>query len=237
MKKDEVQSTKDEVAVEVLPARADFAEVVAHCQGSSAALIRWHIEAAGALGRMSLAHAIFAGWLLERQKAQVGWGGWGAWCEQNLGFSQKTADRYVELYRKTVGAARTPAGIGSGQIVSAEELEDATEAVDASTATGAMVELGIIRRNGDWGGDRSERAAENGHTVGRRPAAPTPEEASRRDWATVIAPMRKLRDVSYRFLPLADARGALVELDAARARLKARIDELTKAGSRLAEGE
>jgi hypothetical protein len=145
---------RETAPVAVRGGKVDFSEVVAHCQGDDAALIRWHIEAANALGRMSLAHAIFAGWLLERQKVQVGWGGWRDWCEQNLGFSQKTADRYVELYRKTIGAARTPAGIGAGQLVSAEELAAATEAVDASTATGAMVELGIVKRNPAHGGFR-----------------------------------------------------------------------------------
>ena len=217
--------------------KLDFSEVVAHCQGDDAALIRWHIEAANALGRMSLAHAIFAGWLLERQKVQVGYGGWGAWCEENLDFSQDTADRYVALYRKTVGAARTPAGIGAGQLVSAEELAAATEAVDASTATGAMVELGILKRKDDnWGGDRRKEAAKNGKTVGRPPKG-SAEDSSRRDWAAVLVPVRKLRDVSYRFLPLADARGALVELDAVRARLKARIDELTAADIRPGDWE
>ncbi len=150
--------------------KVDFAEVVAHCQGDDAALIRWHIEAANALGRMSLAHAIFAGWLLERQKAQIGWGGWQNWCEANLAFSKDTADHYVALYRKTVGAARTPAGIGAGQLVSAEELAAATEAIDASTATGAMVELGIVRRNGKWGGVREGS--------GRRPKG-SPEEVAK----------------------------------------------------------
>ena len=228
---------KREAAPVVQGGKVDFAEVVAHCQGDNAALIRWHIEAANALGRMSLAHAIFAGWLLERQKTQVGYGGWGKWCEANLRFSQKTADNYVALYRKTVGAARTPAGIGAGQLVSAEELAAATESIDASTATGAMVELGILKRKDDnWGGDRRERAAQNGKTVGRPPKG-SAEDSSRRDWAAVLVPVRKLRDVSYRFLPLADARGALVELDAVRARLKARIDELTAADIRPGDWE
>jgi len=228
---------RETAPVAVRGGKVDFAEVVAHCQGDSAALIRWHIEAANALGRMSLAHAIFAGWLLERQKAQIGWGGWQNWCEANLAFSKDTADHYIALYRKTVGAARTPAGIGAGQLVSAEELAAATEAVDASTATGAMVELGILKRKDDnWGGDRSERAAQNGKTVGRPPKG-SAEDSSRRDWAAVLVPVRKLRDVSYRFLPLADARGALVELDAVRARLKARIDELTAADIRPGDWE
>ena len=207
--------------------KLDFSEVVAHCQGDGAALIRWHIEAANALGRMSLAHAIFAGWLLERQKVQVGYGGWGAWCEENLDFSQDTADRYVALYRKTVGAARTPAGIGAGQLVSAEELEAATEAVDASTATGAMVELGILKRKDDnWGGDRRKAAAENGKKVGRPAANPDPAADAVKVWTLAAEGFRRITPTSYRFLPLREAEGLMVELDAVRDRLRARIAEL-----------
>ena len=182
---------RETAPVAVRGGKVDFAEVVAHCQGDNAALIRWHIEAANALGRMSLAHAIFAGWLLERQKVQVGWGGWRDWCEQNLGFSQKTADRYVELYRKTIGAARIPAGIGAGQLVSAEELAAATESIDASTATGAMVELGIVKRNGKWGGVR-----EGSGRKPKDPAAEVAEAAKDPDlnWAEVSGYLKGLYD-------------------------------------------
>ena len=200
--------------------KVDFSEVVAHCQGDNAALIRWHIEAANTLGRMSLAHAIFAGWLLERQKAQIGWGGWQNWCEANLAFSKDTADHYIALYKKTVGAARTPAGIGAGQLVSAEELAAATEAVDASTATGAMVELGIVKRNGKWGGPREGS--------GRKPKDPAAEVAAAAgdpdlNWAEVSGYLRGIRE----FAVEGDGFGTLADDD-----LESAVVILTEAAER-----
>ena len=78
-------------------------------------------------------------------------------------------------------------------------------------------------------------AAANGNAVGRPakdPAPPPPDVAAHRDWAGVLDPLSRLTDVSFRFLPLEDARLALDALDAARARLKARVAELTGPGVR-----
>ena len=187
------------VVKKVYEGEIDFSEVVSHCRGDNAELIRWHLGLSVQMGRMSLAHAIFAGWLLERQKTQLGYGKWESWCKTELGFSKDTADRYIALYKKTVGAARTPAGIGSGQVVGAEELDAATEAVDASTATGAMIELGIIKRAKDCGGDRRKQAAKNGKVVGRPPKnlAKEVEEAAKDpdlSWAEVKDYLNDLRE-------------------------------------------
>ena len=138
--------------------KVDFTEVIVEggglADGHAAERVRLHLAAALELGRRSIAHAVAAGWELACQKALLGYGGWGRWCRQELGFSQDTADRYIELFRKTVGAARAVAGIAEESTLTRDEVEKATVAVDAATVTGAMIELNIVKRNGKWGGVR-----------------------------------------------------------------------------------
>ena len=152
-------------------AAPDFAEVLVEggglADGHAAERIRRHLAAADILGRISLAHAVAAGWELACQKAQIGWGGWERWCRQELGFSKDSAERYIGLFRKTVGAAREAIGIADESPLTRDEVEKATAAVDATTATGAMVELGIVRRNPDHGGRREG--------AGRKPKDPAAE--------------------------------------------------------------
>ena len=47
--------------------------------------------------------AIECGKLLIEQKAKVGHGKWLSWCKANLKFSDKTAERYMSLFRKSGG--------------------------------------------------------------------------------------------------------------------------------------
>ena len=152
-------------------AAPDFSEVLVEggglADGHAAERIRRHLAAADILGRISLAHAVAAGWELACQKARIGWGGWGRWCRQELGFSQDTAERYIALFRETVGAAREAIGFADESPLTRDEVEKATAGMEDKTATGAMVALGIIRRDPNRGGDRRKEAAANGKKVGR----------------------------------------------------------------------
>lgn len=130
--------------------------------------ISYHISMGQYHGRVAFAHLILAGWELAVQKQAIGYGGWAAWCAGNLHISSKTADRYVLLYQKTVGAARSEAAIPLAKRVTSKELEAATVGMEGKSATRVMVDLEIIKRE-DWGGDRSDKAAKNGHKVGRKP--------------------------------------------------------------------
>ena len=214
-------------------AAPDFAEVLVEggglADGHAAERIRRHLAAADILGRISLAHAVAAGWELACQKAQIGWGGWERWCRQELGFSKDTAERYIGLFRKTVGAAREAIGIADESPLTRDEVEKATAAVDATTATGAMVELGIVRRNPDHGGDRRKEAAANGKKVGRPTKNPDLSEDARKSWTLALESFRKMPDTSYRFVPLGVAEGVIAELNAVCDKLAARIAELKKA--------
>jgi len=128
--------------------------------------ISYHISMGQYHGRVAFAHLILAGWELAVQKQAIGYGGWAAWCAGNLQISSKTADRYALLYQKTVGAARSKAAIPLAKRVTNKELEAATVGMEGKSATRVMVDLEIIKRK-DWGGDRSDKAAKNGHKVGR----------------------------------------------------------------------
>lgn len=48
--------------------------------------------------KQGLAHALEAGRLLAKQKAQVGHGGWGAWLAEHFEGSQQTAATYIRLH-------------------------------------------------------------------------------------------------------------------------------------------
>jgi hypothetical protein len=52
--------------------------------------------------KMTLGKAIRIGELLVSEKAKLKHGGWLKWCEANLSFDQRTARRYVELFRYQV---------------------------------------------------------------------------------------------------------------------------------------
>ena len=65
-----------------------------------------------------------------------------------------------------------------------------------------------------------------------RPKAPPPNPAEDavKVWTLAADGLRRIPDASYRFLPLAAARGLLDEIEAVRARLRARVAELERGG-------
>ncbi len=50
-------------------------------------------------GKSALMKALEAGERLCRVKKQVGHGNWGQWCKENLSADERTAQRYMEIYR------------------------------------------------------------------------------------------------------------------------------------------
>ena len=151
--------------------KVDFSEVAGELYpvrpADVAVQVKAHLAAAALFSRLSLAHAIAAGWLLYSHKLHTPHGLWQAWCMDALGVSHKTADRYIGLFMATVGAARNTDGVPLENSVSPRELECATVGMEDKSVTRAMIDLGVIRRSGKWGGDRREEAAANGHAVGR----------------------------------------------------------------------
>lgn len=217
---DKSASSKGEAGV----SRVDFGEVEVYVRqiGRPEDRVRHHLEKARAHGRICLAHLIAAGWELYIVKSRMRHGEWGAWCRDCLRFSKDTADRYIEFFRRTVGAARDADGLPLADCVTQRELDFATADMEDKSATQMMIELGIVRRNPNHGGAREG--------AGRPPAEADPAKDATRVWAVAADAFRRIPETSYRFLPLDEARGVLGELDAVRARLRARIRELTDAG-------
>lgn len=169
--------------------------------------INYHISMGQHHGRLALAHLMKAGWELLQQKNVLGYGGWTAWCKEELQVSQKTADRYITFFSLTVGKVRAKHQIPLANRVTNKELDTATVGMDGKSATRAMVDLGIIKHK-DWGGDRREKAAENGHVVGR------PKKNMDAD-ADVVSKLKAI--ATSETLLWASAKGALdtlVKLDA-----------------------
>ena len=137
--------------------------------------INFHLGMAQHHGRVAIAHLIVAGQELAKQKQVLGYGGWNEFCKE-LSINRITADRYVKFFYKVI-VERRVAGIPFDKRVTNKELAEATVGMEGKSATRAMIDLGIIKRNPNHGGSRVEQAAANGHRVGRKPDdAPTAEE-------------------------------------------------------------
>jgi len=137
--------------------------------------INFHLGMAQHHGRVAIAHLIVAGQELAKQKQVLGYGGWNEFCDKELSINRITADRYVKFFYKVI-VERRVAGIPFDKRVTNKELAEATVGMEGKSATRAMVDLGIIKRNPNQGGDRREKAAANGHRVGRPTKEPTAEE-------------------------------------------------------------
>ncbi|MBR3957840.1 MAG: hypothetical protein IKJ89_08325 [Kiritimatiellae bacterium] len=167
--------------------------------------INFHLGMAQHHGRVAIAHLIVAGQELAKQKQVLGYGGWNEFCEKELSINRITADRYVKFFYKVI-VERRVAGIPFDKLVTNKELAEATVGMEGKSATRAMIDLGIIKRNPNHGGDRREQAAANGHRVGRKPDdAPTAEvEVVSLDeikdtpavlWGLCRDPLHKLNDL------------------------------------------
>ena len=167
--------------------------------------INFHLGMAQHHGRVAIAHLIVAGQELAKQKQVLGYGGWNEFCDKELSINRITADRYVKFFYKVIVERRVP-GIPFDKRVTNKELDEATVGMEGKSATRAMVDLGIIKRNPNHGGSRVEQAAKNGHRVGRKPDdAPTAEEEvialdEIKDtpavlWGLCCDPLHKLNDL------------------------------------------
>ena len=167
--------------------KVDFAEVAGESYpvrpADVAGRVKAHLAAAALFSRLSLAHAIAAGWLLHSHKLHTPYGSWQAWCRDALGVSHKTADNYIGLFMATVGAARNTDGVPLENSVSPRELEFATCGMEDKSVTRAMIDLGVVKRKDNWGGDRREAAAANGNAVGRKPKGSAEEVENELDAA------------------------------------------------------
>lgn len=153
------KATRNSNAVVVAePVVAEPLPVFEECESKDAAeRVRFHLSHAREHGRCAIAHIIEAGRELSLQKQLLGYGQWATWCDNNLNITQRTADKYIDTFQLTIGAARLEQGVSLDKKILKKELETATVGMEEKTVRQAMIEIGVIKRSGDWGGkDRGQ---------------------------------------------------------------------------------
>lgn len=142
---------REPITPEVMPSVSEIEE----CTSPDAAeRIRFHLSKARVAVGVALKHIISAGQELAIQKQLLGYGQWNDWCSHNLGIHRTTADRYIDTFQKTVGAARAAQRIPLDAKLLKKELDAATVGMEEKTVRQAMLELGVIRAAEGHGGKR-----------------------------------------------------------------------------------
>ena len=155
MKKKNEVVVAEPVVVEPLP-------VFEECKSTDAAeRVRFHLSQARVAGRVALAHIIEAGRELAIQKQLLGYGQWSNWCDGNLDITQRTADKYIETFQRTIGVQRTAQGVSLDKKILKKELEAATVGMEEKTVRQAMIEIGVIKSHSSWGGKRDGAVGEH----------------------------------------------------------------------------
>ena len=118
--------------------------------------VRFDLGMARHHGAMSLAYLARAGWRLACEKQGMAHGSWLDWCKNELHISDETARKYINFYYSTVGEHLRAQGTAHRLVdeLTDKMIEDATAGLESKTATGAMIELGIVKRPANWGGER-----------------------------------------------------------------------------------
>ena len=108
-------------------------------------------------GAMTLAYLARAGWRLACERQGLNHGQWEDWCQKNLGISKRTVERYINFYYSTVGEHLRAQGTAHRLVedLTDKMIAEATAGLESKTATGAMIELGIVKRPPGWGGERA----------------------------------------------------------------------------------
>lgn len=181
MKKSEVV-VAEPVVVEALPAFEECTSPVV------AERVRFHLSQAREHGRCAIAHIIEAGRELAIQKQLLGYGKWNDWCNSNLEITRLTADRYIETFQRTVGAARAAQQIPLAEKILKKELEAATVGMEEKTVRQAMIEIGVIKPAGSWGGARAGAGRKAADDPLPKPSA---QENAKAIWAEVMRMIEK----------------------------------------------
>lgn len=139
------------VVAEVVPVGYSYTEPTSN---DPAERIKHHLSHARVAANVAMRHIIEAGWELAKQKQFLGYGEWVAWCEHNIQISRQTADKYIDAFRKTVGAQRAQQAIGLEAKLLKKELDAATVGMEEKTVRQAMIEIGVIKPTPGHGGAR-----------------------------------------------------------------------------------
>jgi len=155
-------------------------------------------------GAMTLAYLARAGWRLACEKQGMGHGAWQDWCK-SINLSHDTADRYIKFYYSTVGEHLRAQGTAHRLVedLTDKMIAEATAGLESKTATGAMIELGIIKSNPNHGGAREGA----GRKAAELPKLTKVQEAET-VWAALMAQLDKT--VVMDTIPLLGAKAARV---------------------------
>ena len=155
-------------------------------------------------GAMTLAYLARAGWRLACEKQGMGHGAWQDWCK-SINLSHDTADRYIKFYYSTVGEHLRAQGTAHRLVedLTDKMIAEATAGLESKTATGAMIELGIVKRPAGWGGEREGA----GRKAAELPKLTKVQEAET-VWAGLMAQLDKT--VVMDTIPLLGAKAAKV---------------------------
>ena len=159
---------------------------------TAAEAVKFDLGMARHHGSLTLAYLARAGWRLACEKQGVGHGAWLEWCKNELGMSDDTASRYIKFYYSTVGEHLRAQGTAHRLVdeLADKMIEEATAGLESKTATGAMIELGIVKRPPGWGGEREG--------AGRKAALPklSPTQEAETLWAQamVVFDKQSLKD-------------------------------------------
>jgi len=123
---------------------------------TAAEAVRFDLGMAKKCGALTLAYLARAGWKLACEKQALQHGEWKKWCKEEVAISWDTADRYIKFYYSTVGEHLRAQGTAHRLVENLTDkmIEEATAGLESKTATGAMIELGIVKRPPGWGGER-----------------------------------------------------------------------------------
>lgn len=141
----------------VQPSALAVREVALETPGSAtpAECISFDLSMAKRCATASIYYLVRAGWRLAFERQGMAHGAWIDFCQNHVGLSVETARRYIMFFQETVGKFRTNHGLPA----MVTELTDkmiaaATADIESKTATGAMIELGVMRRPPNHGGFR-----------------------------------------------------------------------------------
>jgi len=183
-----VSSVAEPVTPEVVASPCELEE----CNSLDAAeRVRFHLSKAHVAASVALQHIIAAGQELAIQKQLLGYGQWDAWCTEKIEISKRTADKYIETFQKTVGAARLEQGVSLDAKLLKKELDAATVGMEEKTVRQAMLELGVIKRpsgEGAWGGAREGAGRKAAH---ERLMLPSAADNAKAIWAEVMRTIEK----------------------------------------------
>jgi hypothetical protein len=220
-----MQDDSNEVSTAIQPACEARPAIILETPANAtpAEAVKFDLGMARHHGAMTLAYLARAGWRLACEKQGTAHGRWLDLCK-GVGISDETARKYISFYYSTVGERLRAQGVAHRLVENLTDamIEEATAGLESKTATGAMIELGIVKRPAGWGGAREGA----GRTPGALPKLTATQEAETL-WAQVMGVLDKttVKD-AIRFLGEKAAEACLDRVAELAEALKLQVREL-----------